>query len=279
MAVFELYPKGAEPQTEWEYTPVGDPEWRTVLPQDFSNMAAVQQGMKSLGFPGTKPNPYRERSTVNLHYHLSKFMGTGEPTERLPDAKQITSDDRRNLRPHGDPRDVDIEALREKYRAERDKRLRPEGAEQYLELEDEFAEFYEADPYTPVTARDPIAEDVDVVILGGGFAGLLAGAYLKKAGVEDVRVIEMAGDFGGVWYWNRFPGIQCDNDAYCYIPLLEELGFMPSKKFADGAEIFAALPQHRKALRPLRRGAVPHSGARTALGRGARALAHQHRPR
>ena len=102
-----------------------------------------------------------------------------------------------------------------------------------------IADFYEVDPYTTVTARDPIAEDADVVILGGGFAGLLAGAYLKKAGVEGVRVIEMAGDFGGVWYWNRFPGIQCDNDAYCYIPLLEELGFMPSKKFADGAEIFA----------------------------------------
>jgi hypothetical protein len=63
------------------YTPVGDPNWLSVLPQDFSNMAAVQQGMKSLGFPGTKPNPYRERSTVNLHYQLSKYMGTGEPQE------------------------------------------------------------------------------------------------------------------------------------------------------------------------------------------------------
>ena len=81
VSVFELYPKGEEPQTEWEYTPVGDPRWRSVLPQDFSNMAAVQQGMKSLGFPGTKPNPYRERSTVNLHYQLSKYMGTGEPQE------------------------------------------------------------------------------------------------------------------------------------------------------------------------------------------------------
>jgi cyclohexanone monooxygenase len=107
-----------------------------------------------------------------------------------------------------------------------------------LELEGDFAEFYEVDPYTTVTERDPVVEDADVVILGGGFAGLLAGAYLKKAGVEGIRVIEMAGDFGGVWYWNRFPGIQCDNDAYCYIPLLEELDFMPSKKFADGAEIF-----------------------------------------
>ncbi len=136
------------------------------------------------------------------------------------------------------PTDIDIDALREKYRIEREKRLRPDGSAQYLELEGEFAQFYEVDPYTPVTQRDPIAENVDVVVLGGGFAGLLAGAYLKRAGVDGIRVIEMAGDFGGVWYWNRFPGIQCDNDAYCYIPMLEELGFMPSKKFADGAEIF-----------------------------------------
>ncbi|MDT5145126.1 MAG: hypothetical protein QOI79_4493, partial [Mycobacterium sp.] len=57
------------------------PDWRTVFPQDFSNMAAVQQGMKSLGFTGTKPNPYMERSTVNLHCQLSKYMGTGEPQE------------------------------------------------------------------------------------------------------------------------------------------------------------------------------------------------------
>ena len=144
--------------------------------------------------------------------------------------------------PTDPPADIDIPALREKYAAERAKRLRPDGADQYLELEDDLAEFYEVDPYTTVVERDPVVEDVDVVILGGGFAGLLAGAYLKKAGVEGIRVIEMAGDFGGVWYWNRFPGIQCDNDAYCYIPLLEELDFMPSKKFADGAEILT-LPE------------------------------------
>ncbi|TXI40606.1 MAG: NAD(P)/FAD-dependent oxidoreductase [Mycobacterium sp.] len=136
------------------------------------------------------------------------------------------------------PQDVDIEALRERYRAERDKRLRRDGSAQYLELTGNLTDFYEIDPYTTVVERDPIREDADVVILGGGFAGLLAGAYLKKAGVDGVRVIEMAGDFGGVWYWNRFPGIQCDNDSYCYIPMLEELGFMPSKKYADGAEIF-----------------------------------------
>ena len=214
-------------------------------------MAAVQQGMKSAGFPGTKPNPYRERSTVNLHTQLSQVHGHRR-TPELSESGALTDAERRqraefaSKETHDDPcgptdtpgPTSTSRRLREKYAAERAKRLRPEGASQYLELEGDFAEFYEVDPYTTVTERDPIVEDADVVILGGGFAGLLAGAYLKKAGVEGIRVIEMAGDFGGVWYWNRFPGIQCDNDAYCYIPLLEELDFMPSKKFADGAEIF-----------------------------------------
>ncbi|OBA73281.1 monooxygenase [Mycobacterium sp. 1554424.7] len=140
--------------------------------------------------------------------------------------------------PTDTPQDIDIDALRAKYLHERDKRLRPEGSKQYLELTGDFAEFSEVDPHTPVTVRTPMVEDIEVAVLGGGIAGLLAGAYLKKSGVDDVHVIEMGGDFGGVWYWNRFPGIQCDNDAYCYIPMLEELDFMPSKKFADGAEIY-----------------------------------------
>lgn len=137
------------------------------------------------------------------------------------------------------PSDIDLPLLREKYRLERDKRLRREGSKQYVETSDEFAEFWETDPHTPPVVREPIAADVEVVVLGGGFAGLLAAARLKQAGVDDVRIVEMGGDFGGVWYWNRYPGIQCDNESYCYIPLLEELGVLPSKKFADGSEILA----------------------------------------
>jgi cyclohexanone monooxygenase len=136
------------------------------------------------------------------------------------------------------PDDIDIDALREKYRQERDKRLRAEGSKQYVELSGEFADFYETDPYTPPVEREPISADIDVAVLGGGFAGLLCAAHLKRAGVDDVRIIELGGDFGGVWYWNRFPGIQCDNESYCYVPLLEELNYIPSKKFADGAEIY-----------------------------------------
>ena len=162
--------------------------------------------------------------------------------------------------------DIDIEALREKYVQERAKRLRPEGAGQYLELKGDFAEFCEIDPYSPAPGRDPIDEDAEVVILGGGFAGLFAGAYLKKAGIEGVRVIEMAGDFGGVWYWNRFPGIQCDNDAYCYIPLLEETGLHAVEEVRRRRGDLRALPQHRQALRPLQRRVVLRPGTRTALG-------------
>jgi hypothetical protein len=67
--------------------------------------------------------------------------------------------------------------------------------------------------------RDPISAEVDVAVLGGGCAGLLSAVALRRAGVDDVHIIEMGGDFGGVWYWNRFPGIQCDNDSYCCTPL------------------------------------------------------------
>lgn len=160
------------------------------------------------------------------------------------------------------PDDIDIEALRQKYAQEREKRLRTEGSKQYLELKDDFAEFAEVDPHAPVSPRAPISEDIEVAVLGGGIAGLLAGAYLKKVGVDDVHVIEMGGDFGGVWYWNRFPGIQCDNDAYCYIPMLEELDFIPSKKFADGAEILDHCRRIGKHF-GLYDGAVFHTQVRT----------------
>lgn len=140
--------------------------------------------------------------------------------------------------PSNTPKNVDVEALREKYAEERDKRVRKEGSKQYVHVTGELADFWEVDPYSPVAERDPVVGECDVVIVGGGFGGLLAGAQLKRAGISDVRMIDMAGDFGGVWYWNRYPGIQCDNESYTYMPLLEELGYMPSKRFADGGDIY-----------------------------------------
>jgi cyclohexanone monooxygenase len=137
------------------------------------------------------------------------------------------------------PEELDIPALKAKYLAERDKRLRREGGEQYVRPTGDFSDNYAHDPFTPVATRAPLVEDLDVAILGAGFSGILAGYHLRQQGVTDVRNIDHAGGFGGVWYWNRYPGVQCDNDAYCYLPLLEQTGFMPSKKFSDGWEIQA----------------------------------------
>lgn len=135
------------------------------------------------------------------------------------------------------PEEIDIPALKEKYHQEREKRLNSKLTEQYVRPVEDFAASYEADPHMPVLPRDALSEELDVAILGGGWTGLLAGYQLRQAGVDSFRHIEHGGDFGGVWYWNQYPGIQCDNEAYCYLPLLEETGFMPSKRFADGKEI------------------------------------------
>jgi cyclohexanone monooxygenase len=134
--------------------------------------------------------------------------------------------------------DFDPDALRERYRQERDKRLRDDGENQYLEAAENFAHYADEDPYTAQTPRDAIQRDVNVVVVGGGFSGLMAAARLKERGVEDVLLIEAGGDFGGTWYWNRYPGAQCDIESYCYLPLLEETGYMPKEKYSFAPEIF-----------------------------------------
>ncbi|MFE9722865.1 flavin-containing monooxygenase [Streptomyces sp. NPDC005794] len=131
----------------------------------------------------------------------------------------------------------DPEELRLKYRAERDRRIRSDGSAQYRRAAGEFG-YYDADPHAdPHVTREPLRDQVDAVIVGGGFGGLLAAARLRQAGVRSIRVIEKGGDFGGTWYWNRYPGIHCDIDAYTYMPLLEEVGYVPKWKYAPGEEI------------------------------------------
>ncbi len=133
----------------------------------------------------------------------------------------------------------DPDTLRAKYREERDKRLRADGNDQYLEVKGDFAHFIE-DPYVePGFTRAPITDEVEVAVIGGGFGGLLAGARLREAGVDDIRIIEKGGDFGGTWYWNRYPGAMCDVESYVYLPLLEELGYVPTEKYARAPEILA----------------------------------------
>lgn len=133
----------------------------------------------------------------------------------------------------------DVDALRRKYAEERARRLRPEGIAQYVEIAGEFAPFAD-DPWVDGDyAREPVADEVDVAIVGAGFGGLLTGARLRERGVDSVRLIDRAADVGGTWYWNRYPGIACDVESYVYFPLLEELGYIPTEKYSKGAEIFA----------------------------------------
>ena len=131
----------------------------------------------------------------------------------------------------------DPAALRQKYREERDRRLRQEGNDQYIEVKDGFAHFLD-DPYVePGFEREPLTDEVEVLVIGGGFGGLLAGARLRQQGVEDIRIVDPAADFGGTWYWNRYPGIACDIESYTYLPLLEEVGYVPKEKYSFGKEI------------------------------------------
>jgi cyclohexanone monooxygenase len=131
------------------------------------------------------------------------------------------------------------DALRQKYRAERDKRLRDDGNDQYVKIDGDFARYLD-DPYVaPGFTRAPLTDEVDVLIVGGGFGGLLAGARLREAGIADIRIVEKGGDFGGTWYWNRYPGAACDVESYVYLPLLEEIGYMPVEKYSRAPEILA----------------------------------------
>ncbi|MBW2726477.1 MAG: NAD(P)/FAD-dependent oxidoreductase, partial [Deltaproteobacteria bacterium] len=131
----------------------------------------------------------------------------------------------------------DPDALRDKYRRERDKRMRPDANDQYLQVKGEFAHFLD-DPYVePGFSREPLTDEVEVAVIGGGFGGLLTAARLRDEGVEDIRIIDSAGDFGGTWYWNRYPGVACDIESYIYLPLLEETDHIPKQKYVTGLEI------------------------------------------
>ena len=131
----------------------------------------------------------------------------------------------------------DPDQLREKYRVERDKRLRGNGSEQYQEMVGDFTHYVD-DPYIDEKIeREPLTDEMDVIVIGGGFGGLIAGARLKESGIERVRIIEKGGDFGGTWYWNRYPGAACDVESYIYLPLCEELGFVPKEKYTHAPEI------------------------------------------
>ena len=136
------------------------------------------------------------------------------------------------------PAHLDMDAIKTKYAAERAKRLRPDGNAQYQRLEGKFEDLA-TDPHTPLKPREPVTDHVTFAFVGAGFSGLVVGARLKEAGIDDVRLIDKGGDVGGTWYWNRYPGAACDTAAMIYLPLLEETGYMPSNKYVQGPEIRA----------------------------------------
>jgi cyclohexanone monooxygenase len=133
---------------------------------------------------------------------------------------------------------IDKAALRKKYAEERDKRLRDDGNDQYLTLDGNLS-YYKSDPYVNLEDREPKTDHTLFTYVGGGFAGLCAGAGLVQSGIDpkDIRIVEKGGDVGGTWYWNRYPGAMCDTAALIYMPLLEETGHMPTEKYAHGPEI------------------------------------------
>ncbi len=139
---------------------------------------------------------------------------------------------------HGHRDTAALEAIRAKYKFERDRRIRPEGVAQYVPAAGDYRAYADRDPFAgPPPPRAPLRDLVEVLIVGAGFGGLLSAAMLKQAGIEDVRIVDAAADFGGTWYWNRYPGAQCDVDSYCYLPLLEETGYMPKERYAFAPEI------------------------------------------
>jgi cation diffusion facilitator CzcD-associated flavoprotein CzcO len=139
--------------------------------------------------------------------------------------------------PSSETLDFDPDALRAKYRAERDRRLRPDANDQYVEVSGDFSHYVDDPHVKPGFARERLTDEVDVLVIGGGFGGLLAAARLREAGVGRIRIVEKGGDFGGTWYWNRYPGAQCDIESYIYLPLLEETGYVPREKYSYAAEI------------------------------------------
>ncbi|MGB1341066.1 MAG: flavin-containing monooxygenase [Pseudomonadales bacterium] len=135
----------------------------------------------------------------------------------------------------------DPDALAKRYALEREKRVRPDAEAQFVQLSHDspFANKYlEEDPYCEPETRSPLKDKREVIVIGGGWVGMLTAARLIQAGVRDVRIVESGGDFGGTWYWNRYPGAQCDIESYSYLPLLEETGYVPKLRFSYASEIY-----------------------------------------
>lgn len=133
--------------------------------------------------------------------------------------------------------DIDLDAFRKKYREERDKRIRPLGTDQFKFVEGRYS-FFDDDPWAdPPQPREPVVEEIDMLLIGAGFGGLITAITALDNGIESFRIVDVTADFGGTWYWNRYPGIRCDVESYIYLPYLERTGYMPTERYVRGDEI------------------------------------------
>lgn len=136
----------------------------------------------------------------------------------------------------------DYDEIKRKFAEERDLRLgyRPEGTDQFTSALTGPLAKYSIDPYAEAsTPREPLNDTVECLFIGGGFSALLTSARLRERGVESIRIVERGADVGGTWYWNRYPGVACDVVAYDYLPLLDEMDYVPKDHYAKGSEILA----------------------------------------
>ena len=164
-------------------------------------------------------------------------MATRDEAVEKPQSIRFDGSERRDRHPQ-----EYYEAIKARFAAERDRRLayRPPGSQLYTsDLQGPLAQ-YEVDPHVAeLEPREAITDHVEVLFIGGGFSALLTSARLRERGVESIRIVERGADVGGTWYWNRYPGVACDVISYDYLPLLDEMGYVPTKHYAEGPEIFA----------------------------------------
>ena len=133
------------------------------------------------------------------------------------------------------------DAIKAKFAEERDLRLnfRPEGTAQFnSDFDGGLSRFGEDSYNKEIEEREPINDTVEVLFIGGGFSALLTTSQLREVGVERIRIVERGADVGGTWYWNRYPGAACDVVSYDYLPLLDEMDYVPKDHYAKAPEIF-----------------------------------------
>jgi cyclohexanone monooxygenase len=181
---------------------------------------------------GVRPTPISLDPTTGLKIFATRAAPTA--ATRVSAGYSVVADERLTSLPPQPPGAVFDAEEQAKYRAYKEARR---GAADYMTMEGEFSRYlndlYSAEP----VRRESLTDDCEILVVGAGFAGLLLWYKLRNAGFVDVRFCEKGGDVGGTWYWNRYPGIACDVESYSYLPLLEEMGYVPSMKFASGFEI------------------------------------------